>query len=106
MDDKIVNTSMDIILNAGDARLHCNECLNAIENEDFEKAEEELHLANQGIIKAHKVHTDVIQGEANGETIEYCALFSHAQDTLMTINSEILLTKHILGISKKLFKKS
>lgn len=60
-----------------------------------------MKLASKEITKAHKIQTDAIQDEAAGEEkSEYSLLFAHAQDTLMTIMSEINLAKQIISISK------
>ena len=39
-------------------------------------------------------------GDARGEEREYSLLFAHAQDTLMTIYSEINIAKQLLKIFK------
>ena len=46
------------------------------------------------------MQTDAIQGETRGEESEYSLLFAHAQDTLMTIYSEINIAKQLLKIFK------
>ena len=37
--------------------------------------------------------TEVIQSQVGGENMEYSLLFIHAQDTLMTINTELRMAK-------------
>ncbi len=96
--EKIANEAMQIILHAGDARAHCTKAIKAIEKADFDMAKEEMELANQDIIKAHKVQTSAIQGEARGEEGEYSILFVHAQDTLMTVYSEMNIAKRLIRI--------
>lgn len=96
--DKVMEEAMQIILHAGDARMHCTEALKAIEQADFACAQEKIELANQEILKAHRVQTTAIQGETKGETGVYSILFVHAQDTLMTVLSEINLTKRFIKI--------
>ena len=44
----------------------------------------------------HRAQTEIIQNEARGIRYEYSMLFNHAQDTLMTINSEIELTADLI----------
>ena len=63
-----------------------------------EAARERMAEARTEITEAHRVQTDAIQGEAAGERLEYSLLFTHAQDTLMTVNSEINLTKQLIGV--------
>ena len=52
------------------------------------------HLA----VYKRQVQTDAIQGETRGDEAEYSLLFAHAQDTLMTIYSEINIAKQLLKI--------
>ncbi len=98
--EAVVQNAMQIILHAGDARVACKQALDAIAESDFEKAEEKMKEAQAKITEAHKVQTDAIQGETRGEESEYSLLFAHAQDTLMTIYSEINIAKQLLKIFK------
>ena len=98
LDDKTAENSMQIILHAGDARVHCMNALKAIEKSDFELAKEEIKLANGEIVKAHHIQTNAISGETQGEPSDYSVLFAHAQDTLMTIYSEINIAKRMIKI--------
>ncbi len=98
MDEKVVQSAMTIILHAGDARVACKEALEAIEQYDFETAKEKMADAQKKITAAHKVQTDAIQGETRGEKSEYSLLFAHAQDTLMTVYSEINVAKQMIKI--------
>lgn len=98
MNEDVVQASMQIILFAGNARLKCQEALNCVSSFDIETAKTKLKEAQQEIVKAHTIQTDNIQDEVRGEKKEYCLLFAHAQDTLMTINSEINIAKQLIRI--------
>lgn len=98
MNEAVVQSAMSIILHAGDARVACKQALDAIAEADFTKADEKLKEAQSKITEAHKVQTDAIQGETRGEEAEYSLLFAHAQDTLMTIYSEINIAKQLFKI--------
>lgn len=98
IDEKTAQNAMRIILHAGDARVHCMNALKAIENSNFKRAKEEIKLANGEIVKAHHIQTNAISGETKGEAGEYSVLFAHAQDTLMTIYSEINIAKRMVKI--------
>ena len=100
MSEQTIQNAMAIILNAGDARVACKEALDAVAVYDFETAEAKLKESQEKITIAHKVQTDAIQGETRGEESEYSLLFAHAQDTLMTIYSEINIAKQLLKIFK------
>lgn len=105
MDEKITTASMEIIMHAGDARLYITQALTAIVSNDFDLASEKLKNAQKEMTEAHKTQTDMIQGEAKGEATEYSLLFTHAQDTLMTINSELVLAKHLIKVFESFEKR-
>lgn len=106
MDEAVVQAAMQIILHAGDARVSCQQALNEIAAGNFDEAKAKIKEAQKKITEAHRVQTDAIQEEmrrATDETYEgegssYSLLFTHAQDTLMTIYSEINIAKQMLKI--------
>lgn len=98
MNEKIVEDAMQIIMHAGDARNCCQAALDSIAAGDMSAAEEHLKEADAKIAEAHHIQTDCIQGAIGGEEFEYNVLFAHAQDTLMTIYSEIMITKKMRSI--------
>ncbi len=100
MNEKTIEEAMGIIIHAGDARLFCKEALDALTDFDFERAAGKMTEAGREIAKAHRIQTDAIQGEADGEKKEYSVLFAHAQDTLMTIYSEINIANQLIKIAK------
>lgn len=98
--------AMEIILAAGDARVDANKALDAVENFDFDKAEEYLVKARKNIIKAHNAQTDTMQKEiASEKSFPTSILFNHAQDTLMTIMSEVNLTERMIRLFEIINKK-
>ncbi len=105
MTEKNIQAAMQIILHAGDSRLEIKNALAAIAKFDFENANEKLKTAQEKITLAHKVQTDAIQEETQGETSEYSLLFTHAQDTLMTIYSELNIAKQLLIIIQNIDKR-
>lgn len=102
MENELIEQSMDIILYAGDARTYCEKALNNIADFEFEEARTQLDICETYIVKAHTLQTKIVQREAAGETFNYLMLFSHAQDTLMTIASEIRITKKLLKMYESL----
>ena len=96
MKESTALNSMQIILHAGDAREATTEALNALKEFDINKARECLKKADEEIVEAHKAQTVELQREANGENPEFTVLLTHAQDTCMTVNSEINITKNVL----------
>lgn len=97
--------SMQMILHAGDARNVVMTALNCCEEENYEHAEELLEKANHDIVSAHKLQTETVQKEAQGEEPIFSLLFAHAQDTLMTVKSEYELAKRLVRVFKRLDEK-
>lgn len=109
MDEKkqIVETDMNLIamqmiVDAGDASLYISNAITAIENDQFDMAKENLSLAQEKLKSAHIAQTKIIQDEARGIHLERSLLFAHAQDTLMTVKSNLYLTKQLLNIFEKI----
>lgn len=96
----IGKAAMEIIIHAGDARMLITEALEAIAKQDFDLYEKKLAEAHKEMKIAHGIQTDIIQGENSLEETEYLLLFTHAQDTLMTIASELNITKQMYKIFK------
>lgn len=101
MNEKIVEDAMNIIILAGDARVSCTSALNEIADGNIEKAKELLKEAKKKIAEAHRIQTDDIQKAIGDGDLTYNPLFSHAQDTLMTIYSEINIAKQLIHIFEK-----
>lgn len=102
MNEKIMSDAMDIIMSAGDARESCTKAIDCLLEDDYAKAEELLKQADSQIASAHHVQTDCIQGAIGGEEFAYHVLFTHAQDTLMTIYSEIGLVRSMMKLYRRL----
>lgn len=90
--------AMQIILHAGDARTLVMESLKLLETENFAEAREKLRQASDELSLAHQSQTGIIQLEAQGIPQRSSLLFAHAQDTLMTIKSELNIAKQLIEI--------
>ncbi|PAD23486.1 PTS lactose/cellobiose transporter subunit IIA [Niallia circulans] len=97
--------SMQMILHAGDARNDVMEALKYCEEEKYDRADELLEKANKDITAAHKLQTETVQKEAQGEESLFSLLFAHAQDTLMTVKSEYELAKRLVRVFRRLDEK-
>jgi PTS system cellobiose-specific IIA component len=98
MDEQLTTTAMTIILHAGDARSAVRKVYEALAGGDREAAVAALGTARDEIRQAHQAQTDLIQAEAAGAQLTLTLLFSHAQDTLMTINSEVITAGNLLAV--------
>ena len=91
--------AMEVIMNAGDGR-------DKIDAEGkLDEVDKLLEEAEALIVKAHNAQTEVIQSQVSGESMEYSLLFVHAQDTVMTITTELRMTQKLLPIVKMLLNK-
>lgn len=93
--------AFSIIINAGDARSHAFEALRYAREQKFTEAAESIAQAKTQLIAAHRIQTDLLQGEARGEKQEINLLLIHAQDHLMNaILAKDLIEEMILLLKK------
>ena len=103
--EKLNSAAMQIILHAGDCRNLLNEAVNALlEDKSEEDIKAKITAAKKEITKAHVIKTEMIQSSINEDELQTTLLFTHAQDTLMTINSEVNLTQNMIRLYRKLEK--
>lgn len=98
MENNINQVAMQVIMAACTGRDKVDEALECMTEHNFEKADQLLREADQYLLEAHVAQTQMIQSQAAGEDMEYSLLFIHAQDTLMTSNSEMRIAKNILPV--------
>ncbi|RRD95525.1 PTS lactose/cellobiose transporter subunit IIA [Clostridiales bacterium COT073_COT-073] len=104
-DDEIVQVAMQIIIESGEARKSIAQALDFIAVFDFENARLQISEANQHICKAHNAQTARMQAEiSQANPFTPSILFNHAQDTLMTVMSEIHLTEKHLTVFENFYK--
>jgi len=104
--DELNQAAMKIIMYAGDCRSMVTEALKAMmADADPAAVDEKLKLAKEKIVQAHHIQTDMIQSTIEDEELQTTLLFSHAQDTLMTIYSELNMAGHMVAMYRKLAEK-
>lgn len=97
-ENELIPVAMQIILHAGNGRTKAQEAISFAKKKDFESARAALKEAKGNIVLAHKSQTTVIQNEAAGKSYTPCLLFTHAQDHLMTITSEVNMTRDLVDL--------
>lgn len=100
--EKMASIAMQIVIHAGDARNLIMEVLDHAAEGLYDQAEDKLKEAREELRQAHIFQTEVVQSEAGGKKYEYSLLFTHAQDTVMTICTEMNLAKKIISMYRKL----
>lgn len=99
--EQMAEVAMQIILHAGDARNLIMQALDAAADGKYEEAEADLKEAKEELRQAHVHQTGVVQSEAAGTRYEYSLLFTHAQDTVMTIFTEFNMAKKMIALYQK-----
>ena len=100
----INSIAMEVIMDAGDGRVKIDEAFAALALGDVAKAEVLLREAEALLVQAHHAQTEVSQTQVSGENTEYSLLFVHAQDTLMTITTELRMAQKMIPIVSMLMK--
>jgi PTS system cellobiose-specific IIA component len=93
--------ALEIIMQAGDARLCVSEALKAAARGDYAETEKKLNEAKKKIAGAHGQQTQIIQSEGEGNTRAHTLLFIHAQDTLMTVYSEMNMARQLKAVFER-----
>lgn len=101
----IEEIAFQIIVHAGNARGFTFEAIQAAEEGNFEEADKLMSEADDAFVEAHRIQTDLIQAEARGEKADFGLLMVHAQDHLMTAQSEKNLAQYIINLHKKIANK-
>lgn len=97
-ENSLIEVAMQIILHAGDARNFAVQAVNEAKKGNSKESEALMSEAEKSIVKAHEVQTNIIQDTMRGVNYEYNILFIHAQDTLMTIKSELAMYNELIEI--------
>lgn len=101
--DELNEKSMEMIVAAGEARSALMQALDNID--DVEKYDEFMETAKQAITRSHTAQTKVLQGTITDTSFYPNILFTHAQDNLMTVMSEINTAKSIAKLYRKVLDK-
>nr|WP_034694175.1 PTS lactose/cellobiose transporter subunit IIA [Enterococcus pallens] len=104
-ENELIPVAMQIILHAGNGRTKAQEAIKHAKVQDFEAARTALKEAKDNIVLAHRSQTAVIQNEAAGKSYQPCLLFTHAQDHLMTITSEVNMTRDLVDMYELVLQK-
>lgn len=102
--EKMYEVAFQIIVHAGESRSLSSEAMDAAENYDFEKAEKLLKEAKKQFLECHKIQTDMLTSEANGEKNEINVIFIHSQDHLTMATMAMENTNRMIKLYKKLQK--
>lgn len=102
----MIQISFGIIAHAGDAKSLVKQALKLAKKEKLEEARQLIKEAEETLVKAHRIQTELIQAEAKGNKTDMSVVLVHSQDHLMTTMNYLQLATEIIDmydfISKKL----
>src|SRR5699024_4273399 len=84
MDEKNVQSIMNLIIYGGDGRSSAMEAIQAAKKGDFDLAEERLAAADKSLLEAHHSQTEMMSKEENRHPVDVSLLMLHGQEHLMT----------------------
>lgn len=90
---------------AGDAFSYYFQALDEAKKHNYTECDNILKNGDNSLNQAHKLQTDLITKEVNGEDTEYSILMVHAQDHLMNAILAKKLVIELIDINKKLEKR-
>ncbi|WP_238902810.1 MULTISPECIES: PTS lactose/cellobiose transporter subunit IIA [unclassified Clostridium] len=76
--------AMNIIANSGEARSLAFRALDEAKKGNYDEAEILMKSSKDSALEAHKVQTELLVSEADGEKADINVLLIHSQDHLMT----------------------
>lgn len=100
--EKMASVAMQIVIHAGDGRNLIMEALDCTAEGKYDQAEDKLKDAKEELRQAHISQTEIVQSEAAGKKYEYSLLFTHAQDTVMTVCTEMNLARKMITMYREL----
>lgn len=92
--------SFKLILHSGNAKSSAMEALKVAKMGNFEEAEKKLLEANEELVKAHEIQTQLLVQNAQGNKSEVDILMVHAQDHLNGAFITIDLVTEIVDLYK------
>jgi len=100
--EELAAISMNVIMHAGTARDYVFQAVDKASEGEFDEADQLMIEANKEIVIAHKAQTKTLQKEADGVEFPFSPLFAHAQDTMMTVKSEMNIMREMIKLYKRL----
>ncbi len=101
VDPEMVEVAMSIIVDAGDARSEVVQCFQALAAGNFSRFDAKMLQARKLLARAHGRQTEIVQSEGEGRLRQHPLLFIHAQDTLMTVRSEMEICRQMREICRR-----
>ncbi len=97
-----LQTTMGLIINAGNAKSFAVEAIKAAKAGNFDDAHSKLDDAQKALVDAHNTQTGMLTKEAQGEHAKVTLLMVHSQDHLMTAITFVDLATNFVDVYEQL----
>lgn len=101
-EEEQLQTTMGLIINAGNAKSFAVEAIKAAKKGNFDDAHQKLDEAQQALVDAHNTQTGMLTKEAQGEHAQVTLLMVHSQDHLMTAITFVDLATNFVDVYEQL----
>lgn len=101
-EEEQLQTTMGLIINAGNAKSFAVEAIKAAKTGNFDEAHSKLDEAQQALVDAHNTQTGMLTKEAQGEHAPVTLLTVHSQDHLMTAITFVDLAINFVDVYEQL----
>ena len=103
--EELNGQAMEMIVHSGNGRNMLNQALDALYDGDEETYEAKMTEAKKEMQTAHAAQTKALQETITDPEAKPDILFTHAQDTLMTVMSEVHLGEKMIDVFEKFAEK-
>lgn len=101
-EEQQLQTTMGLIVNAGNAKSFAVEAIKAAKEANFTEAHNKLDEAQKALVEAHNTQTGMLTKEAQGEYAKVTLLMVHSQDHLMTAITFVDLATNFVDVYEQL----
>ena len=101
-EEEQLQTTMGLIINAGNAKSFAVEAIKAAKEGNFDDAHQKSDEAQQALVDAHNTQTGMLTKEAQGEHAQVTLLMVHSQDHLMTAITFVDLATNFVDVYEQL----
>ncbi|MFR9117859.1 MAG: PTS lactose/cellobiose transporter subunit IIA [Merdibacter sp.] len=102
MDEKLAETCFRIIAEVGLARSNFIDAIEAIKHGDETEAQRLTKEGEEHFHTGHRMHSELIQKEANGEGVAMNLFLVHAEDILMSAEAFKIISQQFMDLYKEI----
>jgi len=102
MSEELEIICFQIISNSGSAKSNYIEAIQKAKAKEYDEANRLMEEAEEYFLKAHKIHSELIQKEACGEKTEFSILLMHSEDQMSSTELSKILAQEVIELHKEL----